>query len=422
MIPRLRPALGLPELLAALRPPRRDDVGRFEQTFAELMGQKHAVAFSYGRTGLMLLLQALGLKDKEVICPAYTCVVVPHAITYSGNVPVFIDCEQDGFNMDLDLAEKAITEKTGAIIATSLFGYPVNLDRLDEIRNHYPHIHVIQDCAHSFAAKWKGRHVQKEGIAALFGLNISKTLTSIFGGMVTTDNNAIYENLKRQKDQRLKKTDWRKGFRRLIYLLGVYPTFWGPVYGLINRLERSGLLNYFVQYYDENKIDMPEDYLEELCGLEARVGLANLIRYKQIIKKRRTAAQYYFSNLTNVVNSQSSMVRGLVFPIKASSGLGSLVSGPQYFILPPKVSGASYSHFVLQVPDREKWLKRAFAKGIQLGWLIEYNIPEMKAYGGHCPEEFPVAASYARATINLPVWGGAKETRKVVRMISAMIE
>jgi len=387
VIPRLKPTLGIEELLAAAHPPHKNDVERFEQAFAKLMGQRHALAFPYGRTGLILLLEALALKDREIICPAYTCVVVPHAITYSGNRPVFVDCEEGGFNMDLDRAEEAITAETGAIIATSLFGYPVDLDRLDEIRKHHPHIHIIQDCAHSFAARWKGRPVQKEGVAALFGLNISKLLTSIFGGMITTDDHALYHRLKTRRDERLKRPGWRKGFRRLLYLLALYPAFWGPLYGLINRLERWGLLNHFVKYYDETRIDMPLDYMEGMCGIEGRAGMANIARYETVIDNRRKAAQYYFEHLTD----------------------------KRDFRLPPEVDGATYSHYVVQVEDRYQWLQQAIRKGIQLGWLIEYNIPEMKAYGGYPAEEFPVAADYARTTINLPVWCGEKRTKRVVK-------
>jgi perosamine synthetase len=389
MIPRFKPFLGCSEFRACFSLPKKDDVERFEQAFAELMGQSYALAFPYGRTGLILLLEALGLKYKEIICPAYTCVVVPHAIIYSGNSPVFIDCEQSGFNMDFDLLEKAITEKTGAIIATSLFGYPVNLDQLDEIRKRHPHIFIIQDCAHSFAAEWKGKFVQKEGIAALFGMNISKTLTSVFGGMITTENEDIYQKLKTIREQRLKRPGWGKCIRRLFYFLAVYPTFWGPVYGLINRMERSGLINYFVQYYNEHKIDMPSDYLHQMTPLEARVGTENVKRYGTIIKNRRRAADYYFEHLENKLG----------------------------FKLPPKIEGATYSHFVLQVSDRDAWLKWALAHNIQLGWLIEYNIPEMEAYGNHGPEEFPVAAKYARTTINLPVWGGKSLAQKIAKKL-----
>lgn len=412
MIPRLKPTLGIKELIAAFQPPRKDNIESFEGVFAELMNQKYALAFPYGRTGLMLLLETLGLKDKEIICPAYTCVVVPHAITYSGNKPVFVDCESDGFNMNLDHVEKAITEKTGAVIATSLFGYPINLDRLDEIRNRHPNIYIIQDCAHSFAAQWKGRHVQKEGMAALFGLNISKTLTSVFGGMITTDNKGIYKKLKITRDRKLKRSGWKKGFRRLLYLLCVYPAFTSPVYALINRLERSGLLNYFVKYYDETLIDMPINYLERMCNLEARVGTANVERYETIINKRRAAAKYYFDHLKDSERGTRNTEHRVKYPIPDS-----FAHDPQTFILPPQVEGATYSHFVVQVHDREKCLQQAIHKNVQLGWLIEYNIPEMKAYGGHSPEEFPVAAKYARTTINLPVWGGENIAEKMVKVI-----
>ncbi|MCK5451792.1 MAG: DegT/DnrJ/EryC1/StrS family aminotransferase, partial [Candidatus Omnitrophica bacterium] len=253
---------------------------------------------------------------------------------------------------------------------------------------------IIQDCAHSFAVKWKEKPVQKEGIAALFGLNISKTLTSIFGGMITTDNEDIYQKLKTIRNQKLKRPGWGKIFRRLFYFLALYPSFWGPVYGLINCMERSGMLNCFVRYYDESKIDMPVDYMEGMCGVEARIGSINVDRYEAIISRRRAAAKYYFDNR----------------------------SDNEDFKMPPMVTGATYSHFVVQIPNREKWLQKAIQKGVQLGWLIEYNIPEMKVYGGQRPEEFPVAADYARTAINLPVYGGAHVARKVVRMISPIIK
>jgi perosamine synthetase len=390
MIPRLKPTIGARELVAAFHPPRRNDVERFERAFAELMGQKHALAFPYGRTGLILLLEALGLKNKDVICPAYTCVVVPHAIVYSKNTPVFIDCERNGFNMDLDKVEEKITPRTGAIIATSLFGYPVNLDKLDKIREHHPHVYIIQDCAHSFAAEWEGRPVQKEGAAAIFGLNISKTLTSIFGGVITTDNKDIYQKLKTIREQRLNRSDWKKSFRRLLYFMAVYPAFWEPAYGLINRLERSGLLNYFVKYFDEGKIDMPSDYLCQMTPIEARVGIENVKRHDDIMENRQEAADYYFVSLENKPD----------------------------FILPPKVEGATYSHFVVRVKDRNMWLQKGILKGVQLGWLIEYCVPEMKAYGGHRPINFPIAGKYARSVINLPVWDGAYVAQRVSHLIS----
>ena len=71
--------------------------------------------------------------NHEIILPAYTCVVVANAIVHSGNIPRFVDISLDDYNMNLDLLEQNITEKTGAIIATHLFGYPLNVDLLNEI-------------------------------------------------------------------------------------------------------------------------------------------------------------------------------------------------------------------------------------------------------------------------------------------------
>ena len=300
MIPRLKPTWGPLEVLAALRPPRADDVARFEAAFAREMGQRHAVAFPYGRTGLMLLLEALGLRDREVICPAYTCVVVPHAVVYSGNRPVFVDSAPESFNMDLEQAEAAITQHTGALIATSIFGYPVDLDRLDALRRRHPNLCVIQDCAHSFAAEWQGRPVQREGVAAIFGLNISKLMTSIFGGMVTTDDDALAERLRELRAERLHPAGWGKGLRRLLYLFATMVAFWPPVFGLVNSLERSGLLDRFVRYYDAGRIDMPADYLQAMCNVEARVGAVQLGRYREIVRQRRDTAAWYDVHLRDI--------------------------------------------------------------------------------------------------------------------------
>ncbi len=378
MIPRLKPWLGKKELRAAFSRSKGDDVRKFEKTFAREVGQKHAVAFPYGRTGLIFLLNALNLRGKEIICPAYTCVVVPHAITYSGNRPVFVDSQPSDFNMDLDRVPDAVNENTGAIIATSIFGYPVDLDKLNVIRKTYPHIHIIQDCAHSFSAEWKGTPVQKHGVAAVYGLNISKLITSIFGGMITTDDEALADTLRYQRSKCLKTPGPGKTIRRLLYLLAIYPTFSNWVYGFINRLERSGLLDLFVKYYDEGKIDMPSDYLEQMTNLEARVGLVQLKKYRQIIDRRRALASYYNQTL---------------FGIKGLK-------------LPPLVEGATYSHYVPMVEDRNRFLDFFLKQGVQLGWLIEYCIPHMSSYGQKQGGAYCIAAKMSESAINIPLFSG----------------
>ncbi len=165
----------------------------FEQAFARRFNVRYAIAYPYGRSALWALLKALDIQDAEIIQPAYTCVVVAHATLLSGNRPRFVDVSLHDYNMNLDQVEAAINERTRPILATHLFGYPLDIDRLDEIvrraEARYGHkIWVIQDCAHSFGGEWQGKPVVKAGDAALFGLNISKMITSIFGGMLATDD------------------------------------------------------------------------------------------------------------------------------------------------------------------------------------------------------------------------------------------
>lgn len=392
MIPRLSPTVGFDEILACCLPAPLSRVQEFENAFAQLMDQEEAVAFPYGRTGLVCLLEALGIRNKEVICPAWTCVVVPHAVVQSGNEPVFVDCARENYNMDLAAAEHETGPGTGAIIATSIFGQPVDLDALDRLRAAHPDIPVIQDCAHSFAARWNGRPVQKEGIAALFGLNVSKLITSIFGGMVTTDDRSLATELRKVRALRIASPSRLKAWKCRAYFPAAVGSLFPPVYGLVNALERSGFLDRFVKYYDETKICMPSDWLEGMTGVQGAVGLRQIKRYKQIIEARQRAAAFYTEHLKEI------------------SGI----------TLPAWHEGATWSHYTIRVKSREELLRAALIQGIQLGRLIEYCIPDMATYKQRpgyrdCPE----ARLLAGEAVNLPVWGN--NAMKVLNCIASVI-
>lgn len=401
MIPRFKPYLGKEELLAVLTPDQ-SAVGQFEEEFARTFEAKYALAFSYGRSALWAFFNAMNIHDAEVIMPGYTCVVVAHAITLSNNKPRFVDITLHDYNMDLDQVAKAINENTRAVIATHLFGYPLNVDRLAEIvqeaENRLGHkIWVIQDCAHSFGAEWKGKLVCNAGDAALFGLNISKMITSIFGGMITTNDTQLYDKLKTFRDAHFKKPGFTKILRHLFYLLAVYSAFNERIYGFVYWLqEKTPFLNRLTNaYHLDEKVHFPPDHLDLMLPIEARVGMAQLKKYPAIIKKRRAVAAYYDQNLP------------------AHDG----------WVKPPLVEGATYSHYVVRVPVRQEVMPAMAKKGLQLGQLIEYSIPHMAAYklfasglqsanSLHCSIE----------TINLPIWGGEFVARKVNRLVRSMEE
>ena len=384
LLPRLKPYYTAIDWLYAFNFFKRNAVEEFEKKFAEKFKNKYGIMFQYGRTGIYALLKVWELKNVEVICPAYTCVVVPHAIVLSGNIPVFVDCAKGSWNMDLDLLEKAINENTRCIIATHLFGYPMNMDKLKDIIKKAEDkwgkkIYLIQDLAHSFGAKWKGKLLTEYGDASVFGLNISKIINSIFGGMVTTNDKVLYEKLKKWREKNTVKKGILKEIKRLLYFISVNFAFNPYIYSFVNWLERRGFLDRFVKYYEEDKIYFPNDWNEYPAEVEARVGLSQLKKYDYIVKMKIKNAKKWMEYLKN-----------------------------EDIIFFDDIEGATYSHCVGLVKDRDTWVERYRKKGIQLGTLIEYSIPYMKAYQKYKRGEYPVSLEYSKRTVNFPNWVGVK--------------
>ena len=377
MIPRFKPRYGWAEWKAAFTFWSRGNIPKYEKTFAEKFKCEHGVMFPHGRTGIFALLKVWALEKAEVICPAYTCVVVPHAIVLSGNIPVFVDCEEESFNMSLEGISRAVTEKTRVIIPTHLFGYPMDVHTVQEIAEEasrkYGHkVYVVQDCAHSFGASWRGDLVTKFGDAAIFGSNVSKLINSIFGGMVITGEEGLAVKLREWRKRNLIEKGWRKSIRRAFYFVAVTFAFRPMFYGWVHWLERKGLLNRFVKYYEEDAIDFPTDWNHAPAEIEARVGLVHLRRYDHIVENRRRLANRLIEELS---------------------------STDDISILPFE-EGATYSHIVALVKDRNQWVNRYRRKGEQLGILIEYSVPLIKAYLQYARGEYTVSESYKGRTIN----------------------
>lgn len=336
--------------------------------------------FPYGRTGLHALLECWGLKHSEIICPAYTCVVVAHAIVLSGNIPVFVDCEPGSFNMSVDGIQAALTAKTRAIIVTHLFGYPMDVQKIADLvraaEQRFQHkIYVIQDAAHSFGAKSKGELVTRWGDAAIFGLNISKHINTIFGGMVTTTSEETCRQLRDYRKTQMTDGGIRRGLRLFLYFMAAGLAFNKRWYRLVHWLERKRFLDPFVKYYDECKIDFPKDWNQRPGEIEARVGEVQLRKYDAICRAKINRALDYIREFQD------------------QPGITML----------PFVEGATYSHCVALVDNREEWLAQYRHKGIQLGIIIEYAVPYLPAYRQYCRGDYPVSKHYAEHTVNFPV-------------------
>ena len=170
----------------------------FEQECARYLGVKEAVAVSSAKSGLMLAVKALGLTG-EVIVPSFTFTATVHSLVWNGLTPVFVDCEEGTYNINVKDVEKKITPKTSAIMPVYIFGNPPRIKELEEVAKKYG-LKLIFDSAQAFGAEYKGVSAGGFGDCEVFSLSPTKVLTAIEGGLITTNNITLAEYLRRARD------------------------------------------------------------------------------------------------------------------------------------------------------------------------------------------------------------------------------
>jgi dTDP-4-amino-4,6-dideoxygalactose transaminase len=166
-------------------------VAKLEQEMARRSGVRYAVAVNSGTTALLTALVGLGAgPGDEVIVPGFTFVASISAIVYAGAVPVLAEVDRT-LNLDPVDVRKKITPRTKAIMAVHMMGNPARLDELKAIADEHG-LYLIEDCAQAFGASYKGRPIGSIGHVATFSFNVFKTVTSGDGGMIITDDEALY--------------------------------------------------------------------------------------------------------------------------------------------------------------------------------------------------------------------------------------
>jgi dTDP-4-amino-4,6-dideoxygalactose transaminase len=167
-----------------------------EQSVAAYHGVGQAVGVASGTDALHLALLAAGVgKGDEVITTPFTFIATAEAISYVGGVPVFVDIRPDTFNIDVSKIEAKITKRTRAIIPVHLYGQPADMGPLMEIAGRQ-RLKVIEDCAQSFGAEFKGKKTGTFGDFGCFSFFPSKNLGCYGdGGMVTTHDPKLAERL-----------------------------------------------------------------------------------------------------------------------------------------------------------------------------------------------------------------------------------
>ncbi len=174
-------------------------VATFEKEFAARIGTRFALAVTSGTAALQCAMAALQIgPGDEVLLPAWTWHSCYNAIVLAGALPVFIEIDES-FNIDPSDIEGKITPQTKAILTAHLQGNPTDMDRILAIARK-ANLRVIEDCAQSCGASYKGRPVGSMGDVNIHSLQINKTITSGEGGAVTTNDPALFERAARFHD------------------------------------------------------------------------------------------------------------------------------------------------------------------------------------------------------------------------------
>jgi dTDP-4-amino-4,6-dideoxygalactose transaminase len=178
-----------------------EEVEAFEREFAAFCGVKHAVGVGSGLDALALSLRALGVgRGAEVLVPANTFIATALAVSAAGGTPVLVDVDPERYTMDPDLAARAVTKKTRALIPVHLYGQSADMEPLRELARRKG-IAVVEDACQAHGAALNGARCGAMSDAGCFSFYPTKNLGALGdGGMVVTDRDDVAEQVRRLRD------------------------------------------------------------------------------------------------------------------------------------------------------------------------------------------------------------------------------
>ena len=228
----------------------------FERRFAEYCGYKYGITTSSCATALLLTLESLGIgKGDEVITTAFTMIATVSAIIHAGATPVLVDIEPDTWNMNPDLIEAKITDRTRAIMPVPIYGHPVDIVPIRHIGDEYG-LYVIEDAAEAIGSDQRmggATVLNSRPDAACYSFYVNKMITTGEGGMIVTSSEILADTARKLKGY---DTDPEKRFTH-------------------NRLG----FNY------------------RMTNMQAAMGCAQMDRIDELVAKKRQIAQWYLDGL-----------------------------------------------------------------------------------------------------------------------------
>jgi dTDP-4-amino-4,6-dideoxygalactose transaminase len=284
------------------------DIARFEADFAKFIGAGDAVAVPSGRAGFRCVFEALSLaKGVEVICSAFGYPVVPFLVKSLGYKLRFVDCEMRTLGMDPDRLAATISDSTGAVIGTHLYGVPCQIDRIAEIASKHSAA-LIEDCAHCYGAAVSGKKVGSFGDAACFSFETSKVINTMGGGMVTVRDPELGKRIREIAARaprnglgwllkRLGRTTFEAAVTHpLLFNLGVYQALRAASLG-------KGSEERFASGYHGDEISMAGK-MGRYTNYQARLGLQAMRTAGEVVARREALAMRLIDQLRGKLQFQ----------------------------------------------------------------------------------------------------------------------
>ena len=322
----------------------------FEELFTRYTRSKYSVAVNSCTAALHLAMRALNIgSGDEVIVPVLTFAATANAALFVGAKPIFADIDEKAFNISPREIEQRITEKTKAVIVVHYGGQPCDMKEIMEIAEDH-NIEVVEDCAHALGALYRGKNAGTFGAVGCFSFYPTKIITTIEGGMATTEDEQTANKMRVLRDHGMTKTAF-------------------------DREDKASW------YYDV--VDLGYNY--RMNEVQAVLGIAQLKRIDDINEKRCAAAKYYTKRLSDI--------EGIITPYEAEDRTH------LYHLYVIRVLQEKFG------VNRDELFRDLSASGI--GTSVHYTpLHQLTFYKKLCSgkQSFPVAERVSKEILSLPLF------------------
>ena len=370
---------------------RGPQIEEFEVVFSRRLGGGRTISASYGRMAFYYVLKAMQLPPgAEIVFPALTFWVVPELARTAGLKPVFADIDPNTFNLDAEALERVITPRTRAVVPTHLYGLPCDMDAILSVAQRH-NLKVIEDCAHSLGATYRGRAVGTFGDAGFFSFQTLKPLNTYGGGMAWVRDPDLAQRVadlaaaetwpdEKRIQNRLFTGKLQRIFTRpRVFTISAFPILWTASWF-------RGRPDVYLWESIRPLNPLPAPYTERYSNVQAALGLAGLAKMDEWTETTRSHAR--------IMSARLSDLSGVCIPKT-----------------PPDRTHVYYQYCVY-VPDRDDLVRRCIRRGVDIETLHVDVCTRISLLGEDTPDNAHSIASHAdqaAMAVQLPVYAGLSD-------------